>query len=175
MRMDEGMDTGPILLQVQEPIGDDDNSGSLGSRLAEIGGGLLVQTLDRLEAGELTEQPQDHAGATYAPKLQPPDRIIDWGESHEAVVRRIRALAPDPGAVTTFRGRGLKILRAHEVSNAAPPAGGPGSLTGGKDRIVVGTGGTPLELDEVQPEGRRRMAGAEFVRGYRPEPGERLG
>ena len=94
LRMDEGMDTGPILLQQEEPIDPEDDSGSLGARLAAIGGRLLVDTMDRLEAGTVRGQPQDGARATFAPKLKPEDEVVDWSRPAEAIVRLIRALAP---------------------------------------------------------------------------------
>jgi methionyl-tRNA formyltransferase len=182
IRMDEGMDTGPILLQAEAAIDPADDAGSLGARLAELGGRLLVETLDRLEAGSIEERPQDHERATYAPKLIPEDRIIDWSQPAEAILRRVRALAPEPGATTTFRGRILKVLRASAGSDEhVPPAEGrtsrsPGRLSvTGDGGLGVATGRGWVELEEVAPEGRRRMSGADFVRGYRPEIGERLG
>jgi methionyl-tRNA formyltransferase len=175
MRMDEGMDTGPILLQSEEAVRDDDDAGSLGSRLAELGGGLLVETLGRLESGDLAERPQDHALATYAPKVRPEERIIAWDRPAESIVRQVRAFAPSPGASTSFRGRGLKVLRVGPLEGGSPDGSEPpGALSVDRD-VIAGTGDAPLRLVEVQPEGRRRMSGAEFVRGYRPEPGERLG
>jgi len=183
IRMDEGLDTGPILLQAEEAISPDDNAGSLGARLAELGGRLLVETLDRLEAGALAEQPQDDDAATYAPKLKPEDRVIDWTQPAEAIVRQVRALAPDPAARATFRGKTLKIFRASsskEDTAARPVADQQDSLPPGRvfndiDRgLQVVTGQGFLKLEEVAPEGRRRMTAAEFERGYRPD-GEILG
>lgn len=172
MRMDEGMDTGPVLLQREEPIRPDDDAGSLGERLAATGGELLVETLDRLGVGDLEERAQDHELATVAPKLRPEEEWIDWGEDAAAVRRRVRALAPDPGARTRFRGRVLKVLRASEAAGQ----GTPGEvLRASEDGLVVVAGRGAVELEEVLPEGRRRMTGREFVRGHRPEPGERLG
>jgi methionyl-tRNA formyltransferase len=172
MRMDQGMDTGPILLQAEEPVRQEDDAGSLGARLAELGGRLLVETLDRLERGDLEERPQDSTLATPAPKLRPEQERIDWGEGAQWIVRQVRALAPEPGARTTFRGRVLKVLRARVVD-----AGGePGTVVEvSKDGLVVAAGGGALSLETVVPEGRRRMTGAEFARGQRLEPGERFG
>ena len=172
MRMDDGLDTGPILLQAREPIHPDDDAGSLGRRLAITGGRLLVETLDRLAADDLKERPQDHARATRAPKLSPEEEWIDWREDAEAVLRRVRALAPEPGARTRFRGSLLKVLRA----GAADGSGEPGAiLEASKDRLVVAAGRTALRLEEVIPEGRGRMTGAQFARGRRPQTGEVLG
>jgi methionyl-tRNA formyltransferase len=183
IRMDEGLDTGPILLQAEEAISPDDDTGSLGARLAELGGRLLVETLDRLQAGALEELPQDDDAATYAPKLKPEDRVIDWTQPAEAIVRQVRALAPDPAATSTFRGKTLKIFRAsssNEDTAASLLADQQDSLPPGRvfndiDRgLQVVTGQGFLKLEEVAPEGRRRMTAAEFERGYRPD-GEILG
>jgi methionyl-tRNA formyltransferase len=172
MRIDEGLDTGPILLQAEEPIRDDDDGGSLGERLAELGGGLLVKTLDGLEAGAIEERPQDERGATMAQKLRPEEEWIDWSVDAELIVRRIRALAPDPGARTTILGRTLKVLRAHRVRGD----GEPGSIVQVSKRIVVvAAGDGAVAVDEVLPAGRRRMRGEEWARGRRLKVGERFG
>ncbi|HEX9311240.1 MAG TPA: methionyl-tRNA formyltransferase [Actinomycetota bacterium] len=176
IRMDEGMDTGPILLQAEEPIDDTDDSGSLGSRLAAVGGRLLVDTLDRLESGAIVERAQDEARATYASKLKPEDQWIAWDRPAEAVVRSVRALSPEPGATTRFRGRVLKVHRASVAPNAPGSTAAPGTVVGTwKEGWVVAAADGAVALEEVAPEGRRRMSGGEFVRGYRPEPGETLG
>ncbi len=172
MQMDEGLDTGPILLQVEEPIRADDDGGSLGGRLAGIGGRLLIETLDGLEAGTVKERPQDDRAATMAPKLKPEEEWIDWSEPAEMVARRVRALSPEPGARTTFRGRVTKVLRA----TPTPAGGSPGSIVEiSHDRLVVGAGRGSVALDLVVPEGRKPMSGAAFARGRRPEPDERFG
>ena len=181
IRMDVGMDTGPILLQQVEAIDPLDDAGSLGGRLAAVGGRLLVDTLDRMQADRLAQTEQDPAVATFAPKLRPQERRIDWSEDVEHVVNRVRALAPVPAAATTFRGRGLKIYRAAAGPSHPPDVGGsripPGTIldAGGPEGLRVSAGEGSVGLVEVQPEGRRRMSAAEFARGYRPERGERLG
>jgi len=172
IRMDQGMDTGPILLQLEERIADGEDAGSLGDRLALLGGRLLVETLDGLEAGTLAPRAQDDDRATTAPKLRPEDEWIDWKEDAAAVYRRVRALAPDPGARTRFRGKILKVIRANEVEGS----GEPGTLldpVAGHPVVAAGSGAVVLE--QVIPEGRRPMGGADFARGQRLEPGERLG
>ena len=179
MLMDEGMDTGPVLLQATEAIDDDDDAGSLGSRLAAIGGRLLVDTLDRLGAGELRPRPQDHARATVAPRLRPEERWIDWSQAAVDVARRVRAFAPEPGAATRFRGGVLKVLRVEPGSEAwEPPSDGPPGTVGRVDRdgvVVIAGDARPVRMLELAPEGRPRMSGRDFVNGVRPEEGERLG
>jgi methionyl-tRNA formyltransferase len=180
MLMDEGMDTGPILATEETAIGAEEDAGSLGARLAELGRPLLVETLRGLRDGSLEPRSQDHEAATYAPKPKPDDRIIDWTSGADAIVRLVRAFAPEPGAVTSFRELPLKVLRA-----AAHDSGGR-LLTGqeGTGILSVGPSGGVLvsaapfsmvELLEVAPAGRRRMSGVEWARGARIQPGERLG
>jgi methionyl-tRNA formyltransferase len=172
MRMDAGLDTGPVLLQAATRIGEDEDAGELGERLAVLGGDLLVRTLDRLEAGILREMPQDESMATMAHKVRPEEEWIDWTDDAGRVVRLVRALSPEPGARTLFRGRDLKVLRARGLGNA----GEPGSIVEAtKQRLVVAAGKGAVVLDEVIPEGRRRMSGADFALGLRPELGERVG
>jgi len=178
IRMDEGMDSGPILLQAEEAVGDEDDADSLGERLAAIGGRLLVDTVDRLEAGSLVERPQDQAAATFAPKLSAEDRVVDWARPALEIVRLIRALSPDPGAEAMFRGRRLKIYRAsiHHAPTVASLSPGVVVLVNG--HLGVSAADSPprlVILEEVAPEGRRRMRGEDFVRGYRPEQHQPLG
>jgi len=172
MRMDEGMDTGPILLQASEPIRGEDDSGSLGERLAGLGGELLVHTLDGLGSGEVSERVQDHDLATMAPKMKPEDEWIDWTRPAEELWRQVRALAPDPGAKTRLRERVLKVVRAGVVE--VPGEAGT-IVEASKVRLAVAAGEGTLALEEVIPEGRKRMSGVEFARGQRPSVGERLG
>jgi methionyl-tRNA formyltransferase len=177
MQMDEGLDTGPILASLREQIRADDDTGSLGQRLAWKGAPFLVATLRALEAGSIHPQPQEDRSATLAPKLSPEDRRIDWSEPAAAVVNRVRAMAPEPAAVTAFRGHPLKVLQA-----AVSPAGGaerpsgPGAIVGARgDGVAVGTGEGTVVLLDVVPAGRSRMSAAEWMRGARPAAGERFG
>ena len=172
IRMDEGMDTGQILLQSEEAIDPEDDAGSLGARLAAIGARLLVDTVDRLETGDIEEEPQDELVATFAPKLSSDDRWLDWTGPADELWRRVRALGPDPATSTRFRGDVLKVYRAavHEGE------GEPGTvLAAGPEAFLVAAGRGALALLEVAPAGRKRMSAAEFLRGHRPELGERLG
>ena len=182
IRMDEGMDTGPILLQAEESIRLQDDAGSLGDRLAVVGGRLLVETLDGLASGSIRERAQDDGAATYAPKFKPEDRVIDWSRPAEEIERLVRAMAPEPAATTTSRGKRLKVLRVSAWPTPKSSRGSEplwrtvGTIVGfAEGSPGVATGEGLVLLEEVQPEGRRRMTGAEFVRGYRPQAGERLG
>lgn len=180
IRMDEGMDSGPILLRAEEAILPDDDAGSLGARLAAIGGRLLVDTLDRMEAGVLVDTPQDVALASFAPKLAAADRVIDWSEDADRIVRRVRALSPEPGATTRFHGKWLKVLRASAASGRFSTSYPVEDMRNGlvvvheEGAVVVRAAGGFVALEEVAPEGRRRMTGEDFARGYRPS-GEILG
>ena len=137
-----------------------------------MGGRLLVDALDRLEAGTVQPTPQDEGRATYAPKLTPADRKLDWTKDAPAVVRRVRAFAPEPGASTAFRGRSLKVLSA----SARDESGEPGTvIQTGKEGFVVAAGEGGVAPLELAPAGRKHMSAAEFLRGYRPEIGERFG
>jgi methionyl-tRNA formyltransferase len=174
MRMDSGMDTGPVLLQRRVAIGEDEDAGALGARLAAIGGELLVETLHGLASGTVREERQDESAATLAPKLTAADERIDWTRPAEEIARRVRALRPIPGASTTIAGTRLKVYR---VSPGGPPwpQAEPAHLRTGKAGLFVATGSGVLRLDEVQAEGRRRMAGGDWARGARIGEGATLG
>ena len=172
MVMDEGVDTGPILMRAEEGIDPADDSGSLGARLAALGGRLLVDSLDRLAAGGVRPRRQDDARATYAPKLTSEERVIDWTERASACVRRVRALAPEPSATTRFRGSPLKVLSAIEREGG----GDPGTIVHvSKDGFLIAAGDGSVAPVEVAPAGRKRMVAGQFVNGFRPRVGERLG
>jgi methionyl-tRNA formyltransferase len=170
--MDPGLDTGPIVLQREEPVLPDDDAGSLGARLAAAGALVLADTVGMLAAGPIAPRPQDGALATYAPKLGPDDRILDWAEPARLLVNLCRALSPDPAATTTFRGERLKVFRAEAVE----ATGEPGRIVAvGREGIVVATAEGGFRPVDVAPAGRKRMSGADLVNGLRPEVGERLG
>jgi methionyl-tRNA formyltransferase len=171
MIMEAGLDSGPVLLQSRLPIHPFDDAGSLGTRLSQVGAGVLVETLDRLSEGDLSAEPQDDRLATFAPRLGPDDRILDWSRPAAELANLVRALAPEPAATAEFRGRGLKVVRA-EVEGIS---GEPGTVVEvAKDGFVVAAGEDGLRPLEVVPPGRKRMSAAEFVRGFHPVPGERL-
>lgn len=169
--MDEGMDTGPVVLQRAEAIEPQDDAGSLGDRLASTGADVLVRTADLFGEGAVEPRPQDEEAATFTRRLGPDDRILRWGEPARRLVDLTRAMAPEPGATTTFRGEVLKILRAEVVA----ASGDPGTVVGaGRDGFVVATGDGGYRPLELAPAGRRRMRSTDFVNGYRPAVGERL-
>jgi methionyl-tRNA formyltransferase len=174
MLIDEGMDTGPVLLTRKEPIRSSDTAPELEDRLARLGADLLVETLVGLQAGTVSPVPQDAALATYAPLIRKEDGRLEWTEPAAAIERRVRGFHPWPGVVTTVGERELKVLRARLEPDGA---GEPGVVTAvDRDGIVVACGeGTRLRLIEVQPESRKPMPAAAFAAGARIAPGARLG
>lgn len=177
MLMDEGMDTGPILLQESLAIGADETAEELARRLSAIGGGLLVETLLELSAGRLKPRPQEEGLATYAPSMTKKDGLIDWTRTAREIKNLVRGVYPWPGA---FTYRGGPVLKIHSVQTApceVPGAGvGPGSIARvEKDSFFVSTGEGLVEVLEVQPENKRKMSAGDFIKGYKPEVGEQLG
>jgi methionyl-tRNA formyltransferase len=167
------LDAGPIFATVTEPIRLDDTAGDLLHRLSLSGARLLVDTLDGIEDGTLTAtpQPESDAQVSYASKINVEDARIDWAQSAEVVDRLIRACTPAPGAWTTFRGDRLKINSAR-IAGVVLPLGVP-EIT--KRSVYVGTATRALELREVQPQGKKPMAAADWARGVTFEPEPRLG
>jgi methionyl-tRNA formyltransferase len=162
MLMDPGLDTGPVLARRATPVGPEETAGELGMRLAVLGAELLGETLGPWLAGGLVPQPQDDAGSTAAPKLAPAERELDWTDSATNLARRVRALAPAPGARTWTPDGPLKVLRARAVSGSL--RAGAVNMESGAPRVGCGGGGM-LVLETVQPAGRRAMSGADFARG----------
>jgi methionyl-tRNA formyltransferase len=171
MVLTEGMDEGPVLERRREAIGRHDTAATLGDRLSRTGAGVLLHSLVAYCEGSLRPQPQDHSAATYAPKVTSEETRIDWTAPHEHIRNRIRALDPAPGAWTTLRGKRLKVWRGEPQEHAGPL---PPGLLDAREELVAGTGVAPLELEEVQMEGGRRMSGAELARGLRLVGGERF-
>lgn len=177
MLMDEGLDTGPILLQRRCPIGPEETAPELARRLAQLGAELLIETLERWERGELTPRPQDDAQASYAPRLKRDDGRIDWSLRAIEIHNRIRGFQPWPGAWTTLRGARLILWRAHPLPPHAGGAAPPGTISElAKDALVVTCGEhTRLRVEELQLEGKRRLSARDFLNGTRLEVGLRLG
>lgn len=173
MLMDEGMDTGAILLQEEIPIVPDDTAGSLSPRLAELGGRLLVATIAKLKAGTLISHPQDHGQATLAPLLKKEDGAIDWTLPAMAITNRIRGLTPWPGAYTFLGADRWVIGRAVAMNEATSLA--PGQVEAvTKDSIQVATGQGVLAIKELQPANSRRMAVAQYLAGHPIQIGRQL-
>jgi methionyl-tRNA formyltransferase len=187
MRMEAGLDTGAICLQAAEPVLEGDTGETLTRRLAVLGGRAAVEALDRLQAGTLTETPQDDARASYAAKVTTDEARIDWSLPAATIERAVRAFDPWPGAWTTFRGERLKVFRVGPARDAgrhpgarsgAPetePAPGPGEIESTDPAPIVRTGDGLVRLDVIQPPGGRRMKGADWARGRGVEPGETFG
>jgi methionyl-tRNA formyltransferase len=178
-RLATGLDTGPVYGVVTEPVRPTDTSGELLDRLAHSGAGLLVATLDGIEAGVLTPVPQPTEGVSYAPKLTVADARVDWSTPAFHVERHVRACTPAPGAWTTLRGERLKLEPVRRVVPAAEAAAAgvtaAGQVRTAKGQVLVGCADhAAVELGEVRPAGRRAMPAADWARGLRDLDGERL-
>ena len=174
MLIDEGLDTGDILLQRATTIGEEETAVELGQRLATMGAELLVETLEGLEKGTIKPKPQDHSRASYAPMIKKSQGQIDWKQPAEKIFHLVRGMQPWPGAFTYFRGKLFHIWRARLSGSAGQRP--PGTLFVDGRRLLVSCGDDrALELVEVQLEGRKRMPAEDFMRGYRIAEGERLG
>lgn len=164
MRMEAGLDSGPILFQVEEPIRPDESGGELAMRLAEVGAEALIDALTLMEAGALSEAPQDHSRATYAPKLDRASARVEWGRPAVEVARWMRALDAVPGAWSVLDGGvEVKLFRPRvEIQ-----AGEPGTVldVDEGEGVLIAAGEHAVRVREVQPAGRRRMAAGEWVRG----------
>jgi methionyl-tRNA formyltransferase len=177
MKLDPGLDTGPILLQREIEIGNDETAPELAARMAEMGAPLVVESLVKLEGGEIEPIPQDASRASHAPILTKEHGRIDWGQTATEIYNRIRGLAPWPGAFTTFRGRlcqvwGRPVAYKTETKSAWEP--GCAILADGGIEVVCGKD-TRLQVEAVQVEGRKRIGAREFANGARLASGERFG
>lgn len=193
-QVEQGLDTGPTFGVMTESIKPGDTSGDLLGRLARAGAGLLVATLDALEAGQLHGRPQPAEGVSLAPKISVEDARVRWGLPAMVLDRHVRGCSPAPGAWTTFRGERVKI---HPVTPATdspvtdspvsdtpdtPETPGersfqalaPGEITATKRDVRVGTGAGSVLLGTVQPQGKKPMNAADWARGVRLEPGEKF-
>jgi len=175
MYMNEGLDTGDMILVEKTPITEEDNFETLHDRLAEIGGRTLVEAMKALENGSAKREKQDDSLATYAEKITKDDCIIDFNTPVEKLLCRIRGLSPFPLAVTkTPDGRLLKIVSAVAAKGASEAAPGTVACVDKDGFEVVCAGGKKIRIKEVLPEGKGRMTAADFVRGRRIEAGDRL-
>ncbi|HEX5727061.1 MAG TPA: methionyl-tRNA formyltransferase [Longimicrobiaceae bacterium] len=174
MQMDEGLDSGPVLLTVEEPVLPEESGSELAARLAEVGAEALVEALALMEEDRLTPQPQEHARATYAPKLDREAARLDWTRPAAEVARWIRGLDDVPGAWSPLQGRGEVKLFRPTVEDAG---GEPGRVLAVDPHagVLVACGAGAVRLREVQPPGKRRMMAGEWVRGRGVAAGDRFG
>jgi len=182
MQIDAGMDTGPLLLQQEMEIGANETAPELSQRLAEVGGPLIVESLLKLDRGEIRPQPQDASRATYASMIKKEHGRVEWSRTAQEIYNRIRGLAPWPGAYSSFRGRLCHVWgRPTAAMLSLPVAGAPANLLPGALAVDGGTllvacgHGTTLTVESVQIEGRKRVTATEFLNGARLAPGDRFG
>lgn len=164
MRMEAGLDTGPVFAAARVPIDAMDTAASLHDRLAELGARTLAQALPRYASGELQAEQQSEAGVTYAAKLRKEEGQLDWRKSAAELDRQVRGFNPWPIAETRWRGRQLRVWEAHPMPE--PHAAPPGTVIDSSDGILVATGDGVLKLTHVQLAGRKAMDASEFVRAH---------
>ena len=190
MRMEAGLDTGPVLHSVTTPIARDETGGELRVRLAELGALALIEALTLLDEDGMQPAAQDHGQATYAHKLTRDEEKIDWTEPAALVARKIRAFDPKPGAWTEHRGKGLKLFGAREAGDdrrlderpeegrrvedtvRRDPATKPGTVIHVGEKIIVACGTGAIAVTDVQPAGKARMTAGAFVNGRGIAEGE---
>jgi methionyl-tRNA formyltransferase len=173
MRLVEKMDAGPLYLQEEVTLAPDETTASLQAKLTPIGARLLLETIRRLKEGSLQAQQQDETAASFAPMIKKEDGLIDWTQPALLVERRVRGFNPWPSAYTYLRGKLLKVHRARIV--ATSDAGSPAVVVrADANGFWVATGAGVLALEEVQLENKKRLSGAEFIRGARIAQGDRL-
>ncbi|MGC1661298.1 MAG: methionyl-tRNA formyltransferase [Candidatus Acidiferrales bacterium] len=177
MRIDAGLDTGPVLLRAETEIGPDETAPELSARLAELGAPLIAWTLRGLANDEITPAAQDSSKATHARPLKKEDGRIDWRQPAGMIYNRIRGLQPWPGAFTAFRGQKCAVWgRPKELAEPSTPSEGPGTLVvRGGDLFAECGGRTILRIEFAQLEGRKRVTAREFVSGARLASSERFG
>lgn len=162
MLMDEGMDTGDILLKKEIHIEEDDTSIELSNKLSIIGAGLLIETIKKVQNDEIKPIKQNDDEATLAPIIKKDVGKTDWGKSAEEIRNLIRGTQPWPGAFTSYNGKNLKIFKA----TVDDSTGNPGEIIiSDKDRLVIGTGSKSLSIEELQIEGGKRLNISDFLRG----------
>lgn len=173
MWMTEGLDEGPVFLFRSTPIGDDEDAGALGSRLALLGAECLADSLARIDRGEIARREQDSAGATYAPKIAPDAGRLGLDRSAAELARRVRAYTPEPGAYLTLDSGRLSVLAAESDEGANAPVGEVLALDRAKGIRVALPDGS-IWLRRVRPSGRRDMSGFDYANGARLKPGSPL-
>lgn len=174
MLLNEGLDTGDIFLQRELAIAPDDTAISYGQRLSAVGADLMVETMRKLETGEIKPHPQEHTRASLAPILKKEDAQADFSSPAQRIYNRLRGFQPWPGCYTMLKGKKLTITSAKVHSYSGTQS--PGELLIDRDQLFAICGeNSALQLLEVQPEGKRRMTAADFIRGYRPQTADKLG
>jgi methionyl-tRNA formyltransferase len=169
MRVTEGLDSGPVALTEEVPVGGEDDYASLSERLAAVGGELLVRALDRLAAGNLEFTEQNDADAIYAEKISPEERHLDPARPADELERRVRALRPHIGAYLELEGGGrLGVVSAESAQPSGSDQSEPGRIVREGDGLVLVCGEGALDLEVVQPPGKKPMRAADFLRGYAP-------
>lgn len=175
MRMDEGLDTGPVYVSEAIPIAPRETAASLHDRLAARGADMVRRHLPAILSGDLQATPQDDDRATYAPLIDKEDGRLDWSDDAKDLDRHVRAMTPWPGAFTVWQGQRLKILNAQPWSGQIARSPEPGKVSLQGDDVLVACAGGALQLLEVQLAGKRAMSVDEFLNGHADFPGSRLG
>jgi methionyl-tRNA formyltransferase len=170
MQLEPGLDTGPVLHSIETEVARDETGGELLERLAELGAAALVEALTMVAGDASRPEPQDHSRATYAPKIDRGTTRLDWGRDAASVARTIRAFDPEPGAWTSLDNMELKLFGGRAVNGS----GEPGTVLEAGKTLQVAAGVGAVEVAEVQPAGKTRMAVGAWTRGHRVEPGHRL-
>jgi methionyl-tRNA formyltransferase len=175
MRMDEGLDTGPILFQETVPVLENETAGHLHDRLAQRAGDLLVRSLEHMARNPIVEKPQDDGEAIYAPKIEKHLSRINWKESAVRISALIRALDPKPGAYTVIEGQEVKLFSSRVVESMGN-GGVPGRVAGHREgELIIETGEGRVGAGEIQSPGKKRLSADDFLRGYALPEGTRLG
>jgi len=166
MQMEEGLDTGPMLATQRLPIANDDTTGSLHDKLAELGGKMIVDALHTLEQGPLIATPQPETGTNYAAKITKEEAALDFTQSAQELARKIRAFNPFPGACARWNDVPIKLWRAEVVSSGADNKSGQLLAANAHDGVIVACGTGALRLTELQKSGGKRLPAAEFLKGF---------
>lgn len=173
MFMDEGMDTGDMILKMETPILENEDVGTVHDRLSDIGAEALIKTLEMLSEGALPREKQDESLATYAPMIEKTMGEINWKKSSEEIKNLVRGLNPWPGTYTFIKSERIRIYSVQKIDKSGCVPGKVESVT--RDGVLVGTGNGSILIKEVQPENGRRMTTDEYVRGHSVKPGQLLG
>jgi methionyl-tRNA formyltransferase len=171
MKMDAGLDTGPVLAQRAVTVADDDDAGTVHDKLAAVGADMIVAALSQIEKGVALPTPQPATGGTYAAKIDKRDTALDWSRPAIELERAIRAFRPSPGAVTSLDGESIKVWRARPANEQ----GIPGEVLRSQSGLMVACGAGALQILELQRAGGKRLDAAQFLRGHPLAPGVRFG